>query len=46
MIDISDVYTIIGAIIAAILLYPQLRSGLVAIKEDIETLIEKLKQRK
>ena len=41
----TDVGSLILVIMAAIIAYPQIRKGIVAIKKDIELLIKELRRR-
>ena len=41
-----DPAALIAAILAAIMLYPQIRKGIVDIKNDVEALIEELRRRR
>lgn len=41
----TDIVSLILAIVAAIMAYPALRKGIVAIKDDIEELVRELRRR-
>ena len=41
----DDLIVAVAAIVSAILLYPKLREGIVAIKNDIEALIREIRNR-